>query len=86
LRKHEARAPHPTRRVPTPRSRDRPLAAGRRFDRHAGSNAEGARAPERAFNVGTAEIDDHKTTTTTTITTITVKPAAFAANNGDLNE
>jgi hypothetical protein len=53
LHKHEARAPtHPTRGVSAPRSQDRPLAAGRRFDRHAGSNAEGARARKSA--VGTA--------------------------------
>jgi hypothetical protein len=58
VRKHEASAPHPTRSVPTPRSQDRPLAAGWRFDRHAGSNAEGACAPvNAAFNAGIAEID-----------------------------
>jgi hypothetical protein len=58
VRKHEARAPHPTRSVPTLRSRDRALAAGRSFDRHAGGNAEGACAPiNAAFNAGIAEID-----------------------------
>ena len=55
MRAHESRAPtRPTPTIPAPRSQDRPLAAGRRFDRHAGSNAEGARAPGNAFN---AEID-----------------------------
>ena len=53
MRAHESRAPtRPTPTIPAPRSQDRPLAAGRRFDRHAGSNAEGARAPGNAFNAG----------------------------------
>ena len=57
MRAHKSRAPtRPTPTIPAPRSQDRPLAAGRRFDRHAGSNAEGARAPGNAFNAGIAEI------------------------------
>jgi hypothetical protein len=44
--KRETRTPeHPTPTIPPLRSRDRALAAGRGFDRHAGSNVEGTRAP-----------------------------------------